>query len=111
MKTLIARLGMAALLGFPVLGAAENFIQSVTVVSVGLSQNGTAPSATVQVMLPNGQYLQGCAYSLLLLSDMTGEFQKQAYATMLTAKINGLQVSSIGYTVANNLCELTTFQL
>lgn len=64
--------------------------------------SGGAPYATITTTAPNG-----CSFAIML-PDLTDQAQKQMYATLVSAKINGLPVY-LNYTqeTSSFRCRLT----
>ena len=114
MKFLSKGFLFAVLLGSTAVCSAGVYVQSVTIERLQLvdASMGNPAKATAYVRLQNNQTISDCYLSSIHLSDLNTEFQKQAYATLLTAKINQLVLSQLAYRVVTPyMCELEVVEL
>lgn len=82
-------------------------VQSPDSGQVGVTSTSASVFLTIQSMDSSTAV---CDFLGWILKDMSQEFEKQAYATLVTAKLNGLSVK-ITATQEGSVCRITSVDL
>lgn len=100
----ISALTLTVLLGGSLSAWADTTVNGPTLIMLALTKTAfPTPGALIGINLPNTQQT-GCYLNIMILDNVTDQYQKELYATLLTAKVNNLLIQSISF---SSTCQIT----